>query len=203
MPAQSMAIVMTFWAFVFWFFSEQHDLAAGTPHDHALPRKTWRPLLVVAAAALIAIHAGTTVVDAFGDLRPRTRAQRFGWYYRYGFVQPDDVEADPGGNPVGRRWTMKDSLAVIPVKGRVLKFVAWLDHPDLDVKPVHTRVWADSTLVYEGYLGRTPLFLDIPASPGQKYMIVETSIDRLWRPSDSGSRDNRELGLSIRDWTWE
>ena len=47
---------------------------------------------------------------------------------------------------------MKDSLAVIPVKGKVLKFVAWIDHPDSDVKPVHTRVWADSKLVYEGEL---------------------------------------------------
>ena len=49
------------------------------------------------------------------------------------------LEPDPGGNAVGRRWTMKDSLAVIPVKGKVLKFVAWIDHPDSDVKPVHTR----------------------------------------------------------------
>ncbi len=26
-----------------------------------------------------------TIVDAFGDLRPHNRAQRFDWYYRYGF----------------------------------------------------------------------------------------------------------------------
>ncbi len=49
---------------------------------------------------------------------------------------------------------MKDSLAVIPVKGKVLKFVAWIDHPDVDVTPVHTQVWADSQLVYEGDLKR-------------------------------------------------
>jgi hypothetical protein len=98
---------------------------------------------------------------------------------------------------------MKQSLAVIPVKGKVLKFAAWVDHPDVDVKPVHTQVWADSTLVYEGDLRRTPLFLDIPATPGKKYLILETKIDRVWRPSDSGRRDRRELGLSIRDWVWE
>jgi hypothetical protein len=36
-------------------------------------------------------------------------------------------------------------------------------------------------------------------------MRIETAIDRTWRPSDSrpGSRDSRDLGLSIRDWTWQ
>ena len=45
--------------------------------------------------------------------------------------------------------------------------------------------------------------LDIPATPGKTHMLIETSIDRTWRPSDSGSRDTRDLGLSIRDWVWE
>jgi O-antigen ligase len=196
MPAQSIAITLTFWVFAYWLFIEAKPSASPAP-------ASWPRPAVIAAAVLIALHAGTTVVDAFGDLRPRERAQRFNWYYRYGYVQPDDVEKDPGGNPVGRRWTTKQSLAVIPVKGKVLKFVAWVDHPDADVKPVHTQVWADSVLVYEGDLRRTPLFLDIPATPGKKFMILETKIDRLWRPSDTGSHDRRELGLSIRDWVWE
>jgi hypothetical protein len=196
-PSQSTAITLTFWAFVFWFLVEH-----GEPAAQATPAKG-SPRLMIAATALIAIHAGMTVVDALGDLRPRHRAERFDWYYRYGWVFPDEVEADPGGNPVGRRWTMKDSLAVIPVKGKVLKFVAWIDHPDTDVKPVHTQVWADSRLVYEGDLRRDPLFLDIPASPGRTHLVLETSIDRLWRPSEHGSRDTRELGLSVRDWVWE
>jgi len=92
---------------------------------------------------------------------------------------------------------------VIPVKGTVLKFVAWIDHPDADAKPVHARVWADSKLVYEGDLRRAPLMLDIPATPGKTHMLIETAIDRTWRPSESGRRDNRDLGLSIRDWVWQ
>ena len=208
MPGQSIAIVMTFWVFVFWFFTEQDGQAQDAsedPEQGRLPLRpvTWSSPWILAAAVLIAVHAGATAVDAVGELRPRERAQRWNWFYRYGFVQPDDVEPDPGGNPVGRRWTMKQSLAVIPVKGGVLKFVAWIDHPDADVNPVHARVWADSELLYEGDLKRSPLFLDIPAMPGKKYMVLETSIDRLWRPSDSGGRDRRELGLSIRDWVWE
>ena len=200
MAAQSIAIVITFWVFVFWFLIEQRPSETA---DAARQPARWSKPALIAAAALIVVHAGMTTVDAFGDLRPRERAQRWDWFYRYGFVHPDDVEPDPGGNPVGRRWTTKQSLAVIPVKGRVLKFVAWVDHPDADVNPVQVRVWADSALLYEGELKRSPLFLDIPAKPGEKYMVLETSIDRLFRPSDSGGRDRRELGLSIRDWVWE
>lgn len=200
-PAQSIAIALTFWVFAFWLLIEH------APPNALLeaPSTKWVPsrLAVVAAAALLTVHFGATVVDALGELRPRERAQRFNWYYRYGYAQPDDVEVDPGGNPVGRRWTMKKSLAVIPVKGKVLKFVAWVDHPDADVKPVHTQVWADSVLVYEGDLKRSPLFLDIPATPGKTHLVIETSIDRVFKPSDSGKRDSRELGLSIRDWVWE
>ncbi len=200
-PSQSVAIVITFWAFVFWLSLEATPVAA-----HTATRRLPSHLMVI-ASVLIAIHAASTVVDAFGDLRPHNRAQQFDWYYRYGFHTNDndgtDLEPDPGGNPIGRRWTMKDSLAVIKVKGKVLKFVAWIDHPDSDQKPVHTRVWADSKLVYEGDLKRTPLIMDIPATPGKTHMLIETSIDRVWRPSDFGSRDRRELGLSIRDWVWE
>lgn len=198
MPAQSIAIIITFWVFVFWFSIE--SAAASPAPKTALSRST-----IALAAALIVVHVGMTTVDAFGELRPRERAQRFNWFYRYGFLGDGDPEPDPGGNALGRRWTTRDALAVIPVKGRVLKFVAWIDHPDSDQKPVHTRVWADSHLVYEGDLKRSsPLFLDIPATPGKSHMVLETSIDRLWRPSDFGTtRDRRELGLSIRDWTWE
>jgi len=199
MPSQSMAIVVTFWIFVFWFRLE-------APIDP--PGASWSRAATIAAVALIAVHVGATTLNAFGDLRPRERAQRFDWYYRYGYHTNDadgyDREPDPGGNPIMRRWTMKQSLAVIPVKGKVLKFVAWVDHPDKETKPVHTQVWADSKLVYEGDLKGTALFLDIPATPGKTHMVLETEIDRTWRPSEHGnSRDRRDLGLSIRDWVWE
>jgi len=199
MPAQSIAIVITFWVFAFWIYSERAGPVA--------PTQTIPSWLTIAAVALVVVHAGMTTVDAFGDLRPLERAKRWDWYYRYGWVFIDkELEPDPGGYPVGRRWTMKKSLSLIPVQGRTLKFVAWIDHPDADKKPVHTRVWADSALVYEGDLTRgAPLNLDIPARPGEKYLVLETEIDRLFRPSDFNptSRDRRELGLSVRDWTWQ
>jgi hypothetical protein len=116
-----------------------------------------------------------------------------------------ELEPDPGGNPVQRRWTiMPKSLAVVAVNGTVLKFVAWIDHPDGDERPVKTRVWADGKLVFDGEIRRSqPLFLDIPATPGRTHMILETEIDRLWAPRDYGMSDRRGLGLSIRDWVWQ
>ncbi len=201
LPAQSAAITLTFWVLVFWFVIEKGDAALQPPAN-----KGWSTPVMAITIALVALHGGLTVADAFGDLRPRERAQRWNWYYRYGYhIANDgyDVEPDPGGNAVGRRWTMKNSLAVIPVKGKVLKFVAWVDHPDADTNPVHTQVYADSVLVYEGDLRRTPLFIDIPATPGKTHMVIETTTDRTFRPSDAGSRDARALGLSIRDWVWQ
>ena len=116
MPAQSIAIVITFWVFVFWLWSEARR--SVDPAPAAILKSEW----LIAAAVVVAVHFATTTVTAFGDLRPHNRAQRWDWYYRYGFHTNDndgaDLEGDPGGNPIGRRWTMKDSLAVIPSQGQ-------------------------------------------------------------------------------------
>ncbi len=99
---------------------------------------------------------------------------------------------------------MKQSLAVIPVKGTRAE-VRGVDRSSRRGRESGARagVGGFRRCVYEGDLKRSPLFLDIPATPGKTHMVLETSIDRLFRPSDSGSRDRRELGLSIRDWVWE
>ena len=195
MPAQSAAVMITFWTFVFWLLVERSNETspAGTG---------WTKFAALATAILIVIHAGATLVDARGDLLPRHRSIRFGWFYKYGM---SELEPDPGGNPVQRRWTiMPKSLAVVAVGGKVLKFVAWVDHPDGDERPVRTKVWADGRLVFDGEIRRSaPLFMDIAATPGRTHMVLETEIDRLWAPRDYGMRDMRGLGLSIRDWVWE
>ena len=195
MPGQASAVAITFWVFVFWFVVERAD-DVGTDRPNS-----WTRPAAIAAAIVIALHVTTTIVDARGDLRPRHRAARFDWFYRYGI---GELEADPGGNPIQRRWAARDALAVIPVKGRVLKFVAWIDHPDGDEKPPHVTVRADSRVVYDGPIKRSaPLFLDIPVTPGKTHMVLETSIDREYRPIDHGGTDRRRLGLSIRDFVWE
>ena len=195
MPAQSAAVVITFWVFIFWFLLERGDEVARAP------RNAWTTPSAIAAGVLIAVHVTATAVNARGELLPKQRAQRFDWYYRYGI---GELEADPGGNPVPRRWTGKDAVAVIPVDGRVLKFVAWIDHADGDENPPHVIVRADSRVIHDGPLKRSaPLFADVPATPGTKRMVIEMSIDRTYRPSDHGSPDGRALGLSVRDFVWQ
>ena len=195
-PGQAAAVAITVWALVFWLLQER----GGEAPWPALPRGLSRYGAVI-AGILIAMHLAATVVDARHGLRPRHRAERFNWYYDYGFT---DLEADPGGNPVQRRWTWREAVAVIPVKGKVLKFVGWIDHPDGDENPPHVTVRADGRPVFNGPLKRSaPLFLDVPATPGKTHMVIETTINRLYRPAEQGIRDRRELGLSIRDWVWE
>lgn len=196
MPGQSAAVALTVWTLVFWLLLERNAEAPSPWLPGAVRRNG-----ALIAGVLITVHLAATVADARGDLRPRHRAQRFHWHYDYGF---GDLEPDPGDNPVQRRWTWQEALAVIPVEGKVLKFVAWIDHPDGDTNPPHVTVRADGRTVFEGRLKRSePLFLDVPATPGKTHMILETTIDRLYRPSEHGSRDRRALGLSIRDWVWE
>jgi hypothetical protein len=195
MPAQSAAVMITFWTFVFWLLLERGAVPAPAIGG-------WPKWAAIATLVLLTMHAGVTIVDARGDLWPRNRSVRFGWFYKYGM---SELEPDPGGNPVQRRWTiMPKSLAVVPVDGKVLKFVAWIDHPDGDERPVKTRIWADGNLVFDGEIRRSaPLFMDIAATPGRTHLILETEIDRLWAPRDYGLADRRGLGLSIRDWVWQ
>jgi hypothetical protein len=206
MPGQAAAVAVTFWVFVFWLLLERSLPGSGGTGGLAAPGpavlSSWSRGAAITAVVLIAVHAGMTVASARGDLWPRNRSMRFGWFYKYGM---SELEPDPGGNPAQRRWTiLPKSLAVVPVSGKVLKFVAWIDHPDGDERPVKTKVWADGALVFDGEIKRSaPLFLDIPATPGRSHLILETEIDRLWAPRDYGQRDPRALGLSIRDWVWE
>ena len=196
-PGQSLPVALTFWTLAFWFV-----LLKGVAAEPPGPRAAGRPALFWGTALILVMaHAAITFADARGPLRPRNRAIRFGWDYAQGI---GDLERSADGTP-GRRWTERRSIAQVPVKGRVLKFVGWVDHPDADEHPVHVRVWADSRLVYEGDLTRPPavINLDIPAAPGQTHLLLETEVSRTWAPREYGQRDPRQLGLSVRDWIWE
>lgn len=196
MPGQSLTVIMTFWTLVYWFASLK-GITASPDESTTAP---WSKAIWATTLALVAVHAAITYADARGDLLPRHRAMRFGWDYRYGIKDP---EPSPDGGP-GRRWADLKSLSVVPVRGKVLKFVAWIDHPDGDERPVHVRVRVDQKIVYDDDLKRSAAIVrDIPAPPGQTHIVVETEISRTWRPRDFGRDDPRELGLSIRDWTWE
>ena len=194
MPGQSATVILTFWTLAFWFLQLRGEDARPSRE----PAWAW-----IAIVALVIIYAGITLSAAYGSLLPRHRAERFGWEYSAGMSR---LEPNADGSP-GRRWANLRSMSTIPVKGRVLKFVAWVsDHPDADAHPLHVRVRADGKDYFDGYLTRTDIVrLDIPATPGERWMVVETWIDRTFRPSqiDPRSHDKRDLGLSVRDWVWE
>ncbi|MDO8793968.1 MAG: hypothetical protein Q7J25_05050 [Vicinamibacterales bacterium] len=196
MPGQSLTVIMTFWTLAYWFAALKGIAAPpGVSEKSSWPKAVW-----FATLALVAVHAAITYANARGDLLPRNRSTRFGWDYRYGIADP---EPSPDGGP-GRRWAGLKSMSMVPVRGKVLRFVAWIDHPDGDERPVHVRVWVDKKMIYDDDLKRSASIVrDIPAPPGRTHIVVETEISRMWRPRDFGRSDPRELGLSIRDWTWE
>lgn len=194
--SQSLPVTLTFWTLAFWFLCASGRLGAGAPLvDRNWPRRTW-----IVVLALVLVHAGLTVVSARGDLNPLARAARFGWDYRAGIT---GIERSPDGTP-GRRWTRDRALTLVPVRGKVLKLVAWTGHPEANEHPVPVKVWADSRLVYEGEMKKEDAFyVDIPAAEGAAFLVLETWVGRTFRPSDYGQADRRVLGLAIQDWRWE
>jgi len=89
------------------------------------------------------------------------------------------------------------------VAGSVLRFEAWIDHPDADAQPVAVRVWAGDALAASATLRRGErVTADIRAPAGRARIILRTEVDRAWRPVDHGGTDPRELGLAIADWNW-
>jgi hypothetical protein len=198
-PGQSLTVILTFWTLAFWYLllSQKADRESGVGSRES-NRGLW-----FAVVLLVLAHAGITYASARGSLLPRHRAERFGWNYTGGLY---DLERNKDGTP-GRRFTHLRSMATIPVKGKVLKFVAWIDHPDANEHPVRVRVRADGRDYFDGELKRPPesIQLDIPAQPGATDLILETWISRTFRPSqyDPNNRDRRDLGLSLRDWIWE
>jgi O-Antigen ligase len=207
MSGQSMTIVLTFWTLVFWFLITREPgtlrLRSGQagsrePGDRRSEQSQnlWR----AGAIGLVVVHGALTFAAARGDLLPRHRAARFGWDYSGGI---SDLEPNADGTP-GRRWTGLKAMSTIPVRGKVLKFVGWIDHPDADAKPVHVEVWADGKSVFDGDLKRTDAIrVDIPAREGHAQMVLHMEISRTFRPSEFGRRDRRDLGLAVQDWQWQ
>lgn len=197
MPSQSLPVALTFWTFVFWFLASA-GRASAPAAAMAPPRRFQAARLL--AAGLVVAHAVATFISARGELNPIERSVRFGWDYRAGLT---GLERSADGTP-GRRWTRARALTLVPVRGRVLKFVAWTGHPDANEHPIPVKVWADGALVYEGALTKENAFyVDIPAPTGRTHLVLETWIGRTFRPSDYGVPDRRVLGLAIQDWRWQ
>lgn len=193
-PAQSVAVAVTIWTFIFWYLLSAGELdRSAVSATGGLSKTAWALMLLLVVAQAVGTYAAGR-----DGLRPADRALRFGWDYRYG-LYPAEADADGG---VGRRWAMKESVAVIPVEGRVLKFVCWNDHPE--EAPLHVRAWAGSTLVVDTTLRRgESTAADIPAPEGQPRIVIRTWVDRTFSPAEHGVNDTRQLGLAMSDWNWQ
>jgi hypothetical protein len=195
MPTQSPAVALTFWTFAFWYV-----LLVDPPalrHDPArTPREIRAPWPLVWAIAIVFV-AGTAYV-ATTDLRVPYRALRADWYYVSGLsrpvVRPDGLEF---------RVTDKKAVEVFPAEKRWLKLTIWANHPDAERDPVEIRIWRDRELILRTVArDATPIIRYVEASAGQARIMIQTWVERTWRPSDFGQPDSRSQGLSIAKWEW-
>jgi hypothetical protein len=187
MPAQDVAVGITFWTAAFWFVG-----LAGQPQpQRALPNRSWLIVLT-----LVVVFAVGTAHAATSRLRPALRAQEFGWPYSYGFYPP---EPDPSGGE--RRWARRRAVAVVPVTKPRLKIQVSVDHRDLVADPVHARIWVHNSLVVDVRLSTpAPVVRHVAIPRGAKWIAIESAANRVLKPADFGVADARELGLLLK---WE
>jgi hypothetical protein len=184
MPAQPLAVSFTFWTAAYWYVS-----IVGAPRTAPLTREKWGGVLAVAL-----IFAVGTIAFATTALRVPARAQRVGFPYSYGFYYPE-----PDGTGGEYRWARQRGSMVVAAPKRVVELSVWVNHRDIDTKPVDVKVWCDGTLALKTTLKDTSpvtIFVELPASDTR--MIVDTWVNRIVRPKDVGVDDNRELGLMVR-----
>jgi len=188
MPTQNAAMTVTFWVLVFWY-----TVLVELP---VRPRLGWldrgRTWSAVWAVALVYV-AGLGYVS-WVDLRVPHRAQRANWDYAYGFYEPDAA-----GTVDEFRWASRRALAVVPLTDRWIEVTAWTHHPDVQERPVELKVWIDGVpLIDSRRTGGEPITAAVRMPEQQTRVLIETEVDRTWRPSDRGEADIRELGPGVR-----
>ena len=187
MPGQDIALAITFWVFAFWH-SRLTACRSTRVTSTAAPLNRW-PII---AAIVVASTIGTAVA-ARHSLRVPERAIRAGWPYAYGFYDP---EAAPGGGV--QRWTGRSAAIVITCPSPAIKLTIAVHHADADLHPVHVRVRLDGREVIDSRLHSSfPVVREMDVTRGSR-VLLETSVDRVFRPSDAGLADHRELGLLVK-----
>jgi hypothetical protein len=192
MPTQHVAVALTFWTLAYWYATlPGHPVQADRATTSARGSVIWSLVLGMAMACAL----GTWYV-ARHDLRIANLATKVGWDYSYGLY---DVEREPGGRVF--RWTMQRAVAVIPVPKPWLKLTVQVNHADLATKPVQAKVWLDGVLVLDEQQTRiAPVTEYVRVPDGDARVALDFWCSRVFRPSDVGLNDPRELGLQVE---WE
>ena len=190
MPTLNTALALTFWTLVFWYL-----LLVEPSSARAVPRWVGGGALWAGIWVLALAYVGGLAYVSWSDLRVPLRAQRADWDYSYGFHAP---ETDESGDEF--RWASGGrALAVVPVQDRWIELSAWTHHPDVREDPVELKVWLDGTLLLDTQReGGEPITRAMPVPEGQQRVLIETWVNRTWRPIDYGKEDTRELGAGVR-----
>ena len=149
------------------------------------PRAAW-----FAAAALAFLYAGIHIVLAIGPLNPLARAELTNRDYIVG-TYPG--ERTPEG---AFRWTRRRATFALGVPSRHLIIRFHVEHPDAATRPVKVRITTPcQTLVDQFMTGGDARAYELPE--GQTRVVFDTEVSRVWRPSDYGQTDDRELGVAV------
>lgn len=187
MPGQSMFVALTCWTFAGGLLLMTAPAASAGANRETISRRGWTILAIALAIGLAAM----TLRSGWRELRPPFRAARFDLDYRYGFYQPFNQAS-------GQSRTTQHAVWVSRAPSKWLKLTLWVDHPDANERPVLIQVWIDDRRMIRKQVPRQMPFTSYLRVPGDnKRFVLETSVDRTFRPSDGGYAD---VGLSM---SWE
>jgi hypothetical protein len=190
-PGQNTAIALTLSLFLFMCIRpDDFDTARRVTRASGRPERRHGAWLLVWVLAIV--WAAGSWYLARHDLRVPFRAARFDFDYAYGFHPRETPDL---------LWTERHAVAVLPARTSWLKLTFWITHPDAANRPVEVRIWRDHERVVRTTLHTaTPIVKVVPVPGGNRRFVLETDVDRTWRPADYGQHDARQLGLAIR---WE
>jgi hypothetical protein len=190
MPTQVPSIALMVWVFMYWYLTACAPARTRAFAAHAAPPWRWP-----AVAVAVLLFAGATGWVGWTALRPPYRALWADWEYWRGAY-------DPETGPSGRFWwTGQESAVVKAVQPGYLHFTVSLSHPDVSTAPVRVRLWRQhhEPILDTVIADSAPRDFYLPVPDGARNMMIETWVDRTWRP---GGSDHRDLGLAMSDWTF-
>jgi hypothetical protein len=186
-PAQSVAISITFWTMAYWFTD-----IVGRPAPWPLTWRTWATVSVIVLAFTIG-----TAYSAVTSLRPPMRAQRAGAPFSYGFYQPE-----PDGDGGEFRWARQRASIVLDAPHPLMTITVRVNHRDIASVPVDVKLWQDGQLVLDTTLNDdAPVTRSVRVSPTRGRVVLDSWVSRVVRPADLGAPDSRELGLMV-NWSF-
>lgn len=186
-PAQDVAVAMTFWTHAFWFTSFVGAPAALTSSAKNVSLQ-W---LAVAAIALVCVAGSWYEADR--GLRVPLRAMRLDLEYSHGFSEPHS-----GENGLVQRWAGSRAVAIIASPRRWMRLTIAPAGRDVDSRPLDVRAWCNGRLILQARLTTAaPVTQFIPVPEGQSSVMLETWVDSAAGVKDDHADDARDRLLLV------